>query len=59
MDLAVVSSDGQVVGQDLADDDSPIIVFTGRANLRYRALVSIPRCSADRCLAGARIYRMD
>lgn len=47
-----VSLGDQVVGEDILDDDIPIVNFTGKGEQRYSIRVTMAACSADPCFWG-------
>jgi len=57
-DLAVGAPDGSSIGQDVLEDDAPIVNFQAPASGVYTIVASMPGCSIAPCLAAVRVYRL-
>jgi len=57
-DLTVWAPDGSTVGQDILEDDAPIVDFRTETSGAYTIVGSMPACSIEPCLAGVRIYHV-
>jgi hypothetical protein len=59
LDLLVLKADGTTVGQDVADDNAPLVTYVATENTTLRVRVSMAGCTAASCLAGAALYSGD
>lgn len=56
-DLDIRVSIGEtVVGEDVLDDDVPIVNFTGKGEQRYSIRVTMASCKADPCFWGIAVF---
>ncbi len=56
VDLQVFSSDGTKIGEDLATDDKPVVVFNASYTGQYRVKVLMPTCNTNPCYYGVQIF---
>lgn len=56
MDLRLLDGQGNTVAQDVADDDTPLLVFTVQASGSHVLRVMMPACGADPCFYGISIF---
>lgn len=59
LDLLVLKADGTTVGQDVAEDNAPLVTYVATENTTLRVRVSMAGCTAASCLAGAALYTGD
>lgn len=55
IDLRLFGPDGQMIGEDVAMDDRPVIIFTAPASGTYRLQVMMATCSQNPCYWGAQV----
>lgn len=58
-DLEVKDTNATVVGSDVLDDDAPIVVLENVRGGAYQVQSVMADCSANPCLTGVRVYRVD
>lgn len=58
-DLEVKDANAQVVGSDVLEDDAPMVVLENVRGGSYQIQSIMAACSADPCLTGVRVYRVD
>lgn len=56
VDLQIFSSDGTKIGEDVAVDDKPVVVFTAGYTGQYRVKVLMATCSTNPCYYGVQIF---
>jgi hypothetical protein len=56
LDITLYDSDGDVVDQDLLDDDKPVVSVSGKSGGRYRMNVSMASCSTSTCFYSVAVY---
>jgi len=56
MDLRLSSPAGNLVAQDVATDDTPILQFTAPATGNYRVRVIMATCTTNPCYYGVALY---
>ncbi|HYW07214.1 MAG TPA: hypothetical protein VE913_09675, partial [Longimicrobium sp.] len=56
MDIRLMDPAGNVVGEDVEDDDAPVVKLTAGASGRYSMRVMMPACSGDPCAYGVGVY---
>jgi len=59
LDLLVLKADGTTVGQDVEEDDTPMVTYVATENTTLLIRVSMAACSAGTCWAGAALYTGD
>jgi uncharacterized caspase-like protein len=57
MNLTLHDEDGTLVSEDVADDDTPLLMFTTGSSVNYRLRVSIPACSRGPCFYVFGVYQ--
>lgn len=57
VDLAIVSSSGEVIKTDTDSADFPVLDFTPNAAGTYTVRLTMKECSLAPCYAGARVYQ--
>jgi hypothetical protein len=56
LDISLYDSDGDLVDQDMLDDDKPVVSVSGKRGGRYRMNVSMASCSTDICYYSVAVY---
>jgi len=56
MDLQVYSTDGTRIGEDMENDEKPVVVFTAAYTGQYRVKVLMAVCRTDPCYYGVQVY---
>jgi hypothetical protein len=57
LDLSLMDLQGNVLFEDLLDDDAPILTFTAPAGGVYFLHVEMYECSVEPCSFGYKVYR--
>ena len=55
VDLRIHDTNGNMIMQDVAADDRPVLLFTARSSGRYRVDVVMASCSANPCRYGVQL----
>lgn len=56
IDLQVFATDGNKVGEDVANDEKPVVLFTAAYTGQYRVKVLMATCATDPCYYGVQVY---
>ena len=56
VDLQIFSSDGTKIGEDLATDDKPVVVFNAAYTGQYRVKVLMATCNTNPCYYGVQVF---
>ena len=56
VDLRVQDPMGNMVGEDLATDDTPVVEFTSGATGQYRVTVMMATCNTNPCYYGVQVF---
>lgn len=56
LDMGVYSSNGETLGSDVLDDDTPIVQFQAAQSGQMTIRVLMSACSASRCNYGVKVY---
>jgi hypothetical protein len=57
LDISLYNQNGQLVQEDTATDDKPMVLATPRANGRYQMRVTMASCSSEPCYYSVGVYR--
>jgi len=59
LDIRLTTADGELVGQDILDDDTPVVTFQAEPGAGFRATLGMTACGAETCLSQAKVYKLD
>jgi hypothetical protein len=57
LDISLYNQNGQLIQEDTASDDKPLVLATPRANGRYQMRVTMASCSSEPCYYSVGVYR--
>ena len=59
LDIRLATLEGELVGQDILEDDTPVVTFQAEPGAGYRATLGMTACAAETCMVQARVYKLD
>ena len=59
LDIRLATAEGELVGQDILEDDTPVVTFQAEPGAAYRATLGMTGCNAEFCMAQAKVYKLD
>lgn len=59
LDIRLTTAEGELVGEDILDDDTPVVTFQAEPGAGYRATLGMSACGAETCLSQAKVYKLD
>lgn len=58
IDIQLTTVSGEVVGEDVLEDDTPVVTFEAAPGAGYHAKVGMAACAAETCLTRVKVYRL-
>lgn len=58
IDIRLTTASGELVGEDVLDDDTPVVAFEAAPGAAYRAVVGMAACDVETCLTRVKVYRL-
>jgi hypothetical protein len=57
LDISLYNQNGQLIQEDTATDDKPMVLATPRASGRYQLRVTMASCSSEPCFYSVGVFR--
>lgn len=58
VNMRVATLDGALIGEDMLEDDAPVVTFKANPGTPYRIQITMPRCIVQNCLVEVRAFRL-
>lgn len=59
LNIRVTTAGGEAVGEDVLEDDTPVVTFNAAPGAGFRATLGMITCGAEACLGQAKVYKLD
>lgn len=58
IDIRLTTASGELVGEDVLEDDTPVVTFEATPGAVYHAVVGMAACGVETCLSRVKVYRL-